>query len=72
MKEEYIIGWLDHQKLIMDKEILNLEIWVEESKEDVKKAKDALSGFEYRLEEAKTIRSYMDELEKQVNLNLDS
>ncbi len=68
MKEEHIIGWLEHQKLIMDKEILNLEKWVGESKEDVKKAKDSLSGFEYKLEEAKTLRSYIDELEKKVEL----
>lgn len=68
MKEEHIIGWLEHQKLIMDKEISLLEGWFEESKADVKKAQEELSSFVYRLEEARSIRAYIDELEKQVKL----
>ena len=68
MKEEHILGWIDHQKLIMDKEIVNLEKWVEQSRVDVKKEKDALSGFEYRLERARILRSYMDEIKMSLDL----
>ena len=64
MKEEHIIGWLESQMKIMDKEIVNLAKWVSESKEHLEIAKRELAGFEYRLEGAKALRSYMDELER--------
>ena len=63
MTEEHIIGWLESQMKIMDKEIFNLEKWVSQAKEEVKKSIQDLSGFEYRLERAKVLRSYLDELE---------
>lgn len=63
MKEE-IIGWLEHQMKLMDKEIFNLEKWVSEAKEDLRKSKQALSGFEYRLDRALTLKIYMAELKR--------
>ena len=64
MSEEHILGWLESQKKIMDKEIVNLAKWVSQAQEDLEKSIQALSGFEYRLEGAKALRSYMDELER--------
>lgn len=65
--EEHILGWLETQKLVLDKEILNLEKWVSQSRDEVKKSIQDLSGFEYRLEGAKALRSYLDELGEKTN-----
>ena len=63
--EEHILEWLEAQMRITDKEIFNLEKWVSQAKEESKKSIQSLSGFEYRLEGAKALRSYiMDELEE--------
>ena len=64
MKEEHIIGWLESQMKIMDKEIVNLAKWVSQAQKDLEKSIQELSGLEYRLEGAKALRSYMDELKR--------
>ena len=62
--EEHILGWLETQMKILDKEIVDLAKWVSQAKEEVKKSIKDLSGLEYRLEGAKAQRSYMDELKR--------
>ena len=64
MKEEYILGWLERQMKVMDNEIVNLAKWVSQAQKDLEKSIQELSGLEYRLEGAKALRSYMDELKR--------
>lgn len=63
MKEnEHISGWLRTEIKKLHDEVVKCAQWVEESKEDVKKTKDMLAAFEYRLEAARTLLSYLKEL----------
>ena len=64
MKEEHILGWLESQMKVMDNEIVNLAKWVSQAQKDLEKSIQELSGLEYRLEGAKALRSYMDELKR--------
>lgn len=63
MTEEIVNGWIRTEIKKLEADILKCENWVEESKADVKQAKHMLAGFEYKLEQAKTLRSYLKELE---------
>ena len=63
LREEHVSGWLHTEIKKLYDEVVKCAQLVEASKEDVKKAKDMLAGFEYKLEEARTLLSYLRELE---------
>ena len=61
--EEHVSGWLHTELKKWYDEVVKCAQWVEESKEDVKKARNMLAGFEYQLEEARTVLSFLKKLE---------